>query len=237
MPEASSRIAPRRWLPAAVAIGLSFAAGSRRVGRQRSGRRHSPNPPPRRDCRRILHRRHQAHRPHHAVPRLRRRPLQLRLRQGLALPALECHLRQRPVPQPQELLHRPVLRPLPPGGLPPVAPVRALQQLPRPLVSQKRQHAHRRERACSSRATAKAATTPSPCSPAICRRACPKSAPSRTKASPAPPATPSSPPTPPAPAATSWASRPCWSTKTARPSPAPSPTPKSWPTSTAIPRP
>ena len=52
---------------------------------------------------------------------------------------------QRPVLQPQSLPHRPILRPLPPGGLSPVAPVRSLQQLPRPLVPEKRQRAHRRK--------------------------------------------------------------------------------------------
>ena len=144
------------------------------------------------------------HRPYHRLPRFRRLALQLRLRQRHAVPALQRHHRQRPVRQPQELPHCAVLRPLPPGGLPPVAPVRSLQQLPRALVPEKRQHAHRRKRRTVSPAIARAATTPSPCSPATCRRACPRSGRLKTKASPAPPATPSLRQTPPEPAATSW---------------------------------
>ena len=46
---------------------------------------------------------------------------------------------------PNSFLHRAILRPLPPGGLPPVAAVGSFQRLPQSLVSQERQHAHRRE--------------------------------------------------------------------------------------------
>ena len=66
------------------------------------------------------------------IPRLRLHPLQLRLWQGVAVPPLQRHDGQRPVPQSAQLPHRRILRPLPPGGLPPVAPVRSFQQLPRP---------------------------------------------------------------------------------------------------------
>ena len=50
---------------------------------------------------------------------------------------------QRAVPQPQELLHCSILRPLPSGGVPPVAPVGSLQQLPRSVVSEERERAYR----------------------------------------------------------------------------------------------
>ncbi len=109
----------------------------------------------------------------------------------IPLPSLERDDSQRPVHQPAQCPHRRILRPLPPGGLPPVAPIRSLQQLPRTLVPEERQHAHRLKRACSTPATAKAATTPSRSSQATSHRACPRSALSRMKASPAPSATPS----------------------------------------------
>ena len=85
------------------------------------------------------------HRPALPIPPVSRLPLQLRFRQRHTVPPLQRHLLQRPVPQPAQFLYRQILRPLPPGGLPPVAPDGSLQQLPRPLVFEKRQCPHRRK--------------------------------------------------------------------------------------------
>ena len=89
---------------------------------------------------------HPRHRPHHPVPRLRRHP-------ATTTPSARNPPSFPPTPppptasssSPKSFLHGRILRPLPPGGLSPVAPVRSLQQLPRALVPEERQHAHRRE--------------------------------------------------------------------------------------------
>ena len=104
-------------------------------------------------------------------------PLQLRLRQRHAVPALQRHLRQRPVPQPQKLLHRRILRPLPSGGLPPVARSRFTPTASAHPGTSRTSTCSSTRRACSTRATARAATTPSRCSPAICSQGMPKKRP------------------------------------------------------------
>ena len=200
---------------------------------------HPPSPrrrhPPHR--RRRLHRRHQDHRPHHPVPQLRRAKYNYAFGKDIALPPLERHVGQRPVPRSQKLPHRRILRPLPPGSLPPVAPVRPRQRLPRALVPQKRQHAHRRKGrpvlpplrglpqpvALLSGAPDQGLAQKTPLRRGR-RHLLRLPLPSRRS-------------TPAAPAATSWRSPQYWSTKTAQPITARSPTRRSSRTSTATPKP
>ena len=80
--------------------------------------------------RRRLHSQHQGQRRNNGFPRLCVGSIQLRIWQGVAVSPVERNVSKRTIPQSQGFLQRAILRPLPPGGLPPVASVSSFQRLP-----------------------------------------------------------------------------------------------------------
>jgi len=132
------QICARRWLLTFLFVALaSTAAWTVRAATDPSS---APTTPPlqprsgrRSQRRRSLYRRHQGHRPHHPVSRLGRLPLQLRLRQRLALPSLNATTSTGQFVSPKASTP-PNTAATAPGGLPPVASVGAFQSFRAPGI-------------------------------------------------------------------------------------------------------